>query len=82
MDEYQEMKTIQMNHLATAFGIKLHVNKLLPPGSALFMNHIGEVVAIYSDGQLVEVPLDSAINYLAHYPLALKKKPLLEVSDE
>jgi len=63
-------------------GTEVIVHPFLPLDSAVLLNHIGEIVGIYSDGQLVAVTLDSAINYLAHYPLAVKKKPLLEVSDE
>ena len=63
-------------------GTEVIVHPFLPLDSAVLLNHIGEIVGIYSDGKLVELPLDSAINYLAISPLAIKKKPLLDVSDE
>ena len=63
-------------------GTEVIVHPFLPLDSAVLLNHIGEIIGIYSDGKLVELPLDSAINYLVHYPLAIKKKPLLEQSDE
>jgi len=77
MDHYSQMQVI-LNYLSSAFGVKIQVNEFLPLDSAVFVNHIGDVVGIYSDGKLVELPLDSAINYLARSPLAVKKKPLLE----
>lgn len=54
-------------------GTEVIVHPFLPLDSAVLLNHIGEIIGIYSDGKLVELPLDSAINYLARCPSLLKK---------
>ncbi len=78
MDEYSDCFTLLSKDTCSLFGATILMEKHLPLNSAVFVNHIGEIVGIYSDGKLVEVPLDSAINYLAKYPTAIKKKPLLD----
>jgi len=75
MDEYYRTQATVIKEICSLFAIKIHVNKFLPMDSALFVNHLGDVVAIYSDGKLVELPQDFAINYLARCPSVLKKTP-------
>lgn len=82
MDEYYRTQATIIKDICSLFAIKIRVNKFLPLDSALFVSSDGNVVGIYCDGKLVELPLDSAINYLAKSPLAIKKKPLLDKSDE
>ena len=75
MDEYYKLKAIVREEICLAFGIKISVNKYLPAGSALFVDHRGNIVAVFTDGKLVELPQDFAINYLALHPSVLKKTP-------
>lgn len=79
---YLNVITPRTDQLFSIYGIDVYVWKALPLDSGLFVDSGGNVVGIYFNGKLVDVPLDSAINYLAISPLAIKKKPLLEVSDE
>lgn len=82
MDEYYKLHIIQRKNICSAFGIKISVNKCLPPSSAVFVDSDGNVVGILIDGKLVEIPQDSAVNYLAKYPFIIKKKPLEDRGDD
>lgn len=75
MDEYYKIQTILKKEICSAFGINIQVEKALPPNSALFVDHRGNIVAVFTDGKLVELPQDFAINYLALHPSVLKKTP-------
>ena len=53
LKKYFDLKEKQREEIASAFGINIMVNKVLPPNSALFIDHEKRIVAIYKDGELV-----------------------------
>lgn len=56
LKKYFDLKEKQREEMASAFGINITVEKLLPPNSALFIDHKKRIVGIYKDGELVYSP--------------------------
>lgn len=56
LEKYFDLQEKQREEIASAFGINITVNKVLPPNSALFIDHKKRIVAIYRDGELVYSP--------------------------
>lgn len=76
MEEYFYHTPLSYEERVSAFKTEVHVMKALPSDSALFIDHQGNVVGLYCDGKLVEIPLDVAENLSPKYPLLFKKKSL------
>ena len=66
---------IQKKEIYSAFGINIHMMKALPAKSALLVDYKGNIVAVFNDGKLVEIPQEFAVNHLAEYPSNIKKTP-------
>lgn len=76
LKQYLKHTTHSREQISSVLGIDIHVMKALPSDSALFINHRGNVVGVYCDGKLVEIPQDVAENLSPIYPLLFKKKSL------
>lgn len=61
LNKLLNLTTYSKEKAESVFGVKIILNKDLPPGSALLVNKDGKIVAVIQDQKLVEISQDSAI---------------------